>query len=49
MLSKSLDIFLASTLWLNDYLGDGTYTVMIIFIAMIAIPLIIKKVRNYNR
>lgn len=38
-------VILASTLWLNNIV-DGSTTVMIIFVAMIAIPMIIKKLRK---
>ena len=38
-------VILASTLWLNNIV-DGSTTVMIIFFIMIAIPMILKKLRR---
>lgn len=36
---------MASTLWLNNILGDGTWTAVIIMIAMIAVPSLIRRIR----
>lgn len=35
-----------STLWLNNILGDGTWTAVIIMVAMIAVPALIRRVRG---
>jgi hypothetical protein len=39
-------ILMASTLWLNGILGDGTWTTMIILVGMVVIPLIVRRVRE---
>ncbi len=39
-------LVMASTLWLNHYLGDGTWTAIIITILMIGLPSVIQKVRS---
>ena len=39
-------VIMASTLWLNNLLGDGTWTAVIIMLAMIAVPAIIRRVRS---
>jgi hypothetical protein len=39
-------IIMVSTLWLNNLLGDGTWAAVIIMVAMIAIPSIIRKIRQ---
>lgn len=39
-------LLMISTLWLNSYLGDGTWTMLIILALMILIPLIIKKIKK---
>lgn len=39
-------VVMASTLWLNNILGDGTWTAIIITIAVIAIPSLLKKIRT---
>jgi hypothetical protein len=36
-------IIMASTLWLNNILGDGTLTVLIIVVAMIGVPALIRR------
>lgn len=38
-----------STLCLNNILGDGTWTAVIIMIAMLGIPALIKKIKKNNR
>jgi hypothetical protein len=38
-------ILMASTLWLNNVLGDGTWTVVIVMAAMFGIPYLIRKIR----
>lgn len=39
-------LVMASTLWLNNILGDGMLTAVIITILMIGIPMLIKKIRG---
>ncbi len=39
-------VIMASTLWLKDIIGDGTWTMWIILILMILVPLIIKKIKS---
>jgi hypothetical protein len=41
-------IIIISTLALNNVLGDGTWTAVIIMVAMIAIPSGIRRVRQYR-
>jgi hypothetical protein len=38
-------IIMASTLWLNGILGDGTLTAIIIMVAMMVIPALIRRIR----
>ena len=40
-------ILMVSTLWLNNILGDGTATVLIILALMIILPSVIRKTKNY--
>jgi len=42
-------ILMASTLWLNSFLGDGTWTAIIIMVAMTAVPLLIRRARDWWR
>jgi hypothetical protein len=42
-------ILMASTLWLNSFLGDGTWTAVIIMVAMTVVPLLIRRVRGWWR
>jgi hypothetical protein len=42
-------ILMASTLWLNGILGDGTLTTLIIVAAMIFIPWAVRKFRERNQ
>ncbi len=39
-------VVMASTLWLNNILGDGTWTAIIITLSIVLIPSLIKKIRN---
>lgn len=39
-------VLMVSTLWLNNILGDGTWTAIIIMIAMFAVPYIIRRLRE---
>lgn len=39
-------VLMASTLWLNNILGDGTTTTLIIFAAMMAVPVIIRRFKK---
>lgn len=39
-------IIMASSLWLNNMLGDGTKTAVIIMIAMIVIPILLRRLRK---
>jgi hypothetical protein len=39
-------VVMASTLWLNHLLGDGTLATVIIMVAMIVIPSIVRRVRE---
>ncbi len=39
-------IIMVSTLWLNNILGDGTWTAVIIMITMIGIPSFIRKIKK---
>lgn len=41
-------LLMASTLWLNNIIGDGTTTTLIIFALMMAVPAIIRRVRERN-
>jgi hypothetical protein len=38
-------LIMASTLWLNHILGDGTWTMLIILAGMFFLPGFIKKIR----
>ena len=44
-------LIMASTLWLNDYLGDGTWAAVIIMMLMLVIPPLIRRLfaKNSNR
>jgi len=39
-------VIMISTLWLNHLLGDGTTTTFIILALMLAVPIIIRKIRS---
>lgn len=39
-------VIMASTLWLNSVLGDGTKTMVIVMIAMFAVPELVKRWRE---
>lgn len=42
-------VLMASTLWLNNVLGDGTWTAIIIMAAMFLVPYLIRRLREYYR
>jgi hypothetical protein len=42
-------VLMISTLCLNNILGDGTWTAVIIMVAMIAIPAFIRRIRGWWR
>ena len=42
-------LIMASTLWLNNVLGDGTMAAVIVMVAMIAVPMLIRRVRGRNK
>lgn len=42
-------VLLVSTLWLNDILGDGTWTILIILIFMMIFPILLRRIRIYFR
>jgi hypothetical protein len=42
-------VIMVSTLALNSVLGDGTWTAVIITIAMLAVPALIRRVRDRSR
>ena len=42
-------VIMVSTLWLNSVLGDGTKTMVIILVAMFAVPELIKRWRERRR
>lgn len=39
-------MLMASTLWLNGILGDGSSTIMIILVLMFGFPILIRKIRE---
>jgi len=39
-------VIMVSTIWLNNLLGDGTWTAVIIMILMFTIPPLVRKVKN---
>ena len=39
-------LIMASTLWLNNILGDGTLTAVIIMVLMIVIPMLVDRLRG---
>ena len=39
-------LLMVSTLWLNDVLGDGTWATVIILVLMVAVPILIRKLRR---
>ena len=39
-------LIMASTLWLNNYLGDGTWTAVIIMTLMLSVPPLIRLIRR---
>jgi uncharacterized membrane protein len=41
-------LLMGSTLWLNNILGDGTWTAIIIMVAMMVIPGLIRRFRKWR-
>jgi hypothetical protein len=39
-------VLMVSTLWLNNILGNGTWTAILIMLGMVAIPAIVRKIRR---
>ena len=39
-------LLMASTIWLNNFLGDGTWAMLIILALMMIVPVLIRKIRN---
>ena len=39
-------LIMASTIWLNNVLGDGTVTAIVIMVAMMVIPSLVRRVRS---
>ncbi len=42
-------LIMSSTLWLNNILGDGTWTTIIIVVLMIIVPVLIRRFRESRR
>ena len=42
-------VIMASTLWLNAYLGDGRVTTIVILVLMVVVPMLIKRWKNRKR
>lgn len=42
-------ILMISTLWLNNILGDGTWTMVIILAVMTIVPIIVRRIRERKR
>jgi hypothetical protein len=42
-------LLMGSTLWLNNILGDGTWTAIIIMVAMLVVPALIRRFRGLYR
>ena len=42
-------VIMASTLWLNSYLGDGRVTTIVILVLMFVVPVLIKRWKNRGR
>lgn len=42
-------VIMASTIWLNGILGNGTLTAVIIMVLMFAIPPLVRKVKNLRK
>jgi hypothetical protein len=40
-------LLMVSTLWLNNILGDGTWTAVIIMVAMTVVPFLIRRLRQW--
>ncbi len=41
-------LIMASTLWLNNILGDGTWTTIIILVLMMVVPNLVRRYRKKN-
>lgn len=41
-------LLMGSTLWLNNILGDGTWTAIIIMVAMMVVPSLIRRFRTWR-
>lgn len=39
-------VIMASTLWLNSVLGDGTWAAVIVMVAMFVVPTLIRRIRE---
>jgi hypothetical protein len=39
-------VLMSSTLWLNNILGDGTWTAIIVMVGMMVLPGLIRRVRD---
>jgi hypothetical protein len=42
-------VVMASTIWLNNILGDGTLTAVIIMVLMFALPPILRRIKNRKK
>ena len=42
-------VLMVSTLCLNNLLGDGTWTAVIITVAMIGVPVVVRRLREWRR
>jgi hypothetical protein len=41
-------LLMGSTLWLNNILGDGTWTAVIIMVAMVVVPALVRRLRAWR-
>ena len=42
-------LLMVSTLWLNNVLGNGTWTTVVMLVLMFAVPVVVRKVREFFR
>jgi uncharacterized membrane protein len=42
-------LLMVSTLWLNNVLGDGTWTTVIILVGMMVVPALLRRIREGRR
>ena len=42
-------IIMVSTIWLDNILGDGTWTAVIIMVGMLVVPALVRRCRNWRR